>query len=59
FLDLPLPVAEAKQNLLTEVLHPASAAAEPLLPFNEALLDPVLEVWKKPVSSSAVHRAVA
>ncbi|KAJ1092778.1 hypothetical protein NDU88_005888 [Pleurodeles waltl] len=59
FLDLPLPVAEAKQNLLTEVLHPASAAAEPLLPFNEALLDPVLEVWKKPVSSSAVHRVVA
>ncbi|KAJ1112338.1 hypothetical protein NDU88_000606 [Pleurodeles waltl] len=59
FLGLPLPVAEAKQNLLTEVLHPASAAAEPLLPFNEALLDPVLEVWKKPVSSSAVHRAVA
>ncbi|KAJ1180645.1 hypothetical protein NDU88_005865 [Pleurodeles waltl] len=59
FLDLPLLVAEAKQNLLTEVLHPASAAAEPLLPFNEALLDPVLEVWKKPVSSSKVHRAVA
>ncbi|KAJ1202338.1 hypothetical protein NDU88_006138 [Pleurodeles waltl] len=59
FLELPLPVAEAKQNLLTEILHPASTAAEPLLPFNEALLDPVLEVWKKPVSSSAVHRAVA
>ncbi|KAJ1118686.1 hypothetical protein NDU88_006874 [Pleurodeles waltl] len=59
FLELPLPVAEAKQNLLTEVLHPASTAAEPLLPFNEALLDPVLEVWKKPVSSSAVNRAVA
>ncbi|KAJ1086659.1 hypothetical protein NDU88_006775 [Pleurodeles waltl] len=59
FLDLPLPVVEAKQNLLTEVLHPASAAAEPLLPFNDALLDPVLEVWKKPASSPAVHRAVA
>ncbi|KAJ1131499.1 hypothetical protein NDU88_009835 [Pleurodeles waltl] len=59
FLDLPLPVAETKQNLLTEVLHPASAAAEPLLPFNDALLDPVLEVWKRPVSSPAVHRAVA
>ncbi|KAJ1158112.1 hypothetical protein NDU88_010806 [Pleurodeles waltl] len=59
FLDLPLPVTEAKQNLLTEVLHPASASAEPLLPFNEALLEPVLEVWKKPVSSSAVNRSVA
>ncbi|KAJ1095605.1 hypothetical protein NDU88_000764 [Pleurodeles waltl] len=59
FLDLPLPVAETKQNLLTEVLHPASAAAEPLLPFNDALQDPVLEVWKRPVSSPAVHRAVA
>ncbi|KAJ1116790.1 hypothetical protein NDU88_004996 [Pleurodeles waltl] len=59
FLDLPLPVVEAKQNLLTEVLHPASAAAEPLLPFNDALLDPVLEVWKRPASSPAVHRAVA
>ncbi|KAJ1214845.1 hypothetical protein NDU88_002456 [Pleurodeles waltl] len=59
FLDLPLPVVEAKQNLLTEVLHPASAAAEPLLPFNDALLDPVLEVWKKPASSPAAHRAVA
>ncbi|KAJ1086628.1 hypothetical protein NDU88_006744, partial [Pleurodeles waltl] len=41
------------------VLHPASAAAEPLLPFNDALLDPVLEVWKRPASSPAVHRAVA
>ncbi|KAJ1204852.1 hypothetical protein NDU88_000290 [Pleurodeles waltl] len=59
FLDLPLPVVEAKQNLLTEVLHPASAAAEPLLPFNDALLDPVIEVWKRPASSPAVHRAVA
>ncbi|KAJ1168845.1 hypothetical protein NDU88_000758 [Pleurodeles waltl] len=59
FLDLPLPVVEAKQNLLTEVLHPASAAAEPLLPFNDALLDPVLEVWKRPASSPAVHRAAA
>ncbi|KAJ1098777.1 hypothetical protein NDU88_003884 [Pleurodeles waltl] len=59
FLELPLPVTEAKQNLLTEVLHPASTSADPLLPFNEVLLEPVLEVWKKPVSSSAVNRSVA
>ncbi|KAJ1217530.1 hypothetical protein NDU88_005124 [Pleurodeles waltl] len=59
FLELPLPVTEVKQNLLTEVLHPASTSAEPLLPFNEALLEPVLEVWKKPVFSSAVNRFVA
>ncbi|KAJ1109751.1 hypothetical protein NDU88_007110 [Pleurodeles waltl] len=59
FLDLPLPVSEPKPNILTEVLHPASTTAEPLLPFNEALLDPIMEIWKKPVSSSAVNRSVA
>ncbi|XP_069057855.1 glutamine-rich protein 2 [Pleurodeles waltl] len=59
FFNLPLPVSEPKPNILTEVLHPASTVAEPLLPFNEALLDPILEIWKKPVSSSAVNRSVA
>ncbi|KAJ1135716.1 hypothetical protein NDU88_002151 [Pleurodeles waltl] len=59
FLDLPLPVSETKPNILTEVLHPASTTAEPLLPFNEALLDPIMEIWKKPVSSSEVNRSVA
>ncbi|KAJ1165464.1 hypothetical protein NDU88_005892 [Pleurodeles waltl] len=58
-LDLPLPAVEVKRNLLTEVLHPTSVAVEPLLPFNEALLDPIKDIWKKPVSSSAVNRAVA
>ncbi|KAJ1149390.1 hypothetical protein NDU88_002200, partial [Pleurodeles waltl] len=56
FLDLPLPAVEVKRNLLTEVLHPASAVAEPLLPFNEALLDPIKDIWKKPVTSAAVNR---
>ncbi|KAJ1110107.1 hypothetical protein NDU88_007462 [Pleurodeles waltl] len=59
FLDLPLPAAEMKRNLLTEVLHPASVVAEPLLPFNEALLDPIKDIWRKPVTSTAVNRAVA
>ncbi|KAJ1081047.1 hypothetical protein NDU88_001231 [Pleurodeles waltl] len=59
FLDLPLPTAEVKRNLLTEVLHPASASAEPLLPFNEALLDPIKDIWLKPVSTTPVNRAVA
>ncbi|KAJ1114608.1 hypothetical protein NDU88_002843 [Pleurodeles waltl] len=29
--------------------------ADPLLPFNEALMEPIEEVWKKPVTSSAVN----
>ncbi|KAJ1080669.1 hypothetical protein NDU88_000863, partial [Pleurodeles waltl] len=56
--DLPLPAADVKTNILTEVLHPASAVAEPLLPFTEAHMDPIREVWKKPVTSPAVNRSV-
>ncbi|KAJ1176220.1 hypothetical protein NDU88_001503 [Pleurodeles waltl] len=59
FLDLPLPAAEVKRNPLTEVLHPTSVTVEPLLPFNEALLDPIKDIWRKPVSTAAVNRAVA
>ncbi|XP_069089255.1 volume-regulated anion channel subunit LRRC8C-like [Pleurodeles waltl] len=59
FLDLPLPAADVKTNILTEVLHPASAVGEPLLPFSEALMNPIREVWKKPVTSTAVNRTVA
>ncbi|KAJ1210644.1 hypothetical protein NDU88_006006 [Pleurodeles waltl] len=59
FLELPLPMEQVKTNILTEVLHPATAIAAPLLPFNEALMDPIVEIWKKPFSSSAVSRSVA
>ncbi|KAJ1194675.1 hypothetical protein NDU88_003961 [Pleurodeles waltl] len=58
-LDLPLSVAEVKTNLLTEVLHPSASSADPLLPFNEALTEPILDLCRKPVTTPAVNRAVA
>ena len=43
-LNLPLPTKEVKSNLLTEVLHQNPQTSEPLLPFNEAIVEPVLAV---------------
>ena len=45
-LDLDLPSKSVKSNLLTEVLMPSAAKEEPLLPFHEAVAEPVLQVWK-------------
>ncbi|KAJ1209616.1 hypothetical protein NDU88_004990 [Pleurodeles waltl] len=59
YLDLPLSAAEVKTNLLTKVLHPSTSSADPLLPFNKALLEPIMDLWRKPVSAPAVNRAVA
>lgn len=58
-LDLQLPTAEYKPNILTEVLHSPSAVVEPLLPFNDALTEPIMEVWRKPLPSPAVSKVVA
>ena len=45
--------------MLTEILHHPSQTAEPILPFHEALLEPVLNVWEKPSSVPAVSRNLA
>ena len=58
-LDLQLPVKEIKSNFLTEVLMPSSSNTEPLLPFHEAVAEPVLSVWEKPATAPAVNRALA
>lgn len=42
-----------------EVFHSPSSVVEPLLPFNDALTEPVLEVWRKPLSAPAVSRLVS
>ncbi|KAJ1101769.1 hypothetical protein NDU88_006833 [Pleurodeles waltl] len=57
YLDLPLSAAEVKTNLLTEVLHPSTSSADPLLPFHEALLEPIMDLWRKPVSAPAEGRS--
>ncbi|KAJ1097220.1 hypothetical protein NDU88_002345 [Pleurodeles waltl] len=41
-LELPVPVENTKTNWLTEILRPAFSMVRPLLPFNEALMDPIL-----------------
>ena len=50
-LGLPLSTKEVKSNLLTDVLHSTPQTPEPLLPFNEALTEPILSVWEKPTSA--------
>ena len=47
------------ESNLTEVLLQNPQASEPLLPFNEAISDPVLTVWEKPTSAPAVSQAIA
>lgn len=58
-LNLQLPTAEVKSNILTEVLHSPSSVMEPLLLLNEALKKSILEVWQKALSAPAVSRMVA
>ena len=58
-LDLQLPTKEIESNLLTEVLMPTSSNAEPLLPFHEAVAEPVISAWEKPATSSAVNKSLA
>lgn len=58
-LDLPLPSADLKSNILTEVLHTTTSPSELLLPFNEALTQPTLEIWQKLMYSVVASRSVA
>ena len=53
-LDLQLPAKEVKSNLITEVLVPPSGGVEYLLPFHEAVSEPVMLTWEKPASAPAV-----
>lgn len=46
FLELTLPSGEIKSNIPQENMQPAMV--DPLLPFNEALLDPIMAAWEKP-----------
>lgn len=57
--DLQLPTMEVTSNIRMEVLHSTSHTAEPLLPFSEALTEPILAIWEKPSTSSAVSRQIA
>lgn len=57
-LDLQLPSIEVKLNVLTEVHQPELRSVAPLLPFNESLVDILLEAWTKPCAGVPVHRTI-
>ena len=57
--DLQLPTQEVKTNVLTEKLQLGQTSLGPLLPFNKALMDPLLGTYAKPCSGSLVNRQIA